>query len=760
MIDDHEVKAIHESTDELRELIDDLARHDVHVNGSWAAELDRVDELAGSAPEVAVALLGGTGAGKSTLINALSRKRILPVSSMKACTSAITEVAYGAGGYSVSVEFIDRDSWLKELYQLEQDIADARSAGADDAGASAIGREAMDKVTTVYGDSAGRYLTSLDQTELDEPAEITDAFARGSVLLETEDDSVFRDELKRYLDSDDRYWPIVKQVRVRGPFDDLDDGVVLVDLPGLNDPNIAREAATKEHLRNAQFVWVVFNMKRALTRDVYDYLAEGDLLRQLFLDGRTGSLTFVGTALDDVDEDNDIDRLGLDDEATTVEIVQARAQAVTVEVRNQLEELATVVTRDALEPGELPSHLKDELAHAPIHCVSAKEFQKILGIMRKRNQVLHDPDDTGIPTLLTHLKTISTDLGTEAHRSRINQALENVRQDVERTVATAAASLQAQREASEQQLEEVREAATHSRRFLTERSIRAREALDEQISVGSDLLSERLLLATKTAEQELDTAAAVWRGMHWATLRATARRGGQWARPDRQYDIPGQIAKPILDGISATWVDFFGHRAVVAVETFERSLTDAIADFVERFEMACSTVPALTGLLAESGPASSSVTKKLVADRLGRLRRDVDERLDRDRRDLSDRVRGEISRALAPAFEVAAAERGSGVRDRMVDILHNAARSVADSTAAEIRKSVNQLLDELRAFIDGEVAEVLVDVDKQADGLTAVVTQQAATKVAPGDLDEREAELTRLTESVRLLAPRLLAPNA
>ena len=48
----------------------------------------------GKRPEVEISLVGGTGAGKSTLLNALIGARVLPVSNMRACTAAITEVAY------------------------------------------------------------------------------------------------------------------------------------------------------------------------------------------------------------------------------------------------------------------------------------------------------------------------------------------------------------------------------------------------------------------------------------------------------------------------------------------------------------------------------------------------------------------------------------------------------------------------------------------------------------------------------------------
>src|SRR5579871_2024827 len=57
-------------------------------------------------PEVAISLVGGVGSGKSTLLNALIGARVLPVSNMRACTAAISEVAYAEGPYQAQVEFI------------------------------------------------------------------------------------------------------------------------------------------------------------------------------------------------------------------------------------------------------------------------------------------------------------------------------------------------------------------------------------------------------------------------------------------------------------------------------------------------------------------------------------------------------------------------------------------------------------------------------------------------------------------------------
>ena len=64
-----------------------------------------------------------------------------------------------------------------------------------------------------------------------------------------------RQEIDRYIESNDmeededsgEFWPIVKKVHIRVPSCHLcEAGVVLVDLPGLRDANLARSKVAKE----------------------------------------------------------------------------------------------------------------------------------------------------------------------------------------------------------------------------------------------------------------------------------------------------------------------------------------------------------------------------------------------------------------------------------------------------------------------------------------------------------------------------------
>lgn len=187
-----------------------------------------------------------------------------------------------------------------------------------------MSRAVRDKLWTVYRPSDDGDAEQFDPFQLVEPAEIAAALDARTAEIQNDNVDDFRKQVARYLDSQHRFWPIVRSVAIRGPFAPLRDGAKVIDLPGINDPNEAREEVTKTHLKTCRFVWLIFNIKRALTKDTIHLMQSDDFLRQVVMDGRADSLTFVGTAADDVDHETGIEEFRLNDDASIMDVVTTR----------------------------------------------------------------------------------------------------------------------------------------------------------------------------------------------------------------------------------------------------------------------------------------------------------------------------------------------------------------------------------------------------------------------------------------------------
>lgn len=728
----------------------------------WLARLEAIRDRIDRTPEVPIALLGGTGAGKSSLLNALLGERLLATSSSEACTSAITEVAFSESSFSARVEFITRDQWETELGQLELEIADARQrSGSDEDGQTDLGvsKVAKNKLASLYGtDRADEYERTLDRSILVEPPELADAFDTGSATFSEPDMSKFGATLSLYVASEHMFWPIVKKVRVDGPFRHLQDGAVLVDLPGLNDPNAAREAATREHLKAAQFVWVVFNMKRALTRDIYEFLTEGDLLRRLYMDGRVGQISFVGTHSDGIDFDVDIERYGLGEECDTIEIVEARNSHVKKVVGEQLTELAKDIALGAGTTPDRVSALKNQLERSPVFCTSSRDFMRLTNITKRGNIVLEDVHDTNIPELAEHLNNLARTLGQSAHVDGLRHELLLVRRDIAYEVELRKTQVEAGHLGNTAQIGEVKAAATQAATFLEQRTERASAYVAESVDKAKVELTTRLDKAILDAQDNFADLPKIWRATSWNTLKATARRGGAFSGSTKRCDIPRDISKPVLDGVSVAWVDFFGITAGASIDFAANTIEDGVADYIEKFQDDVFNISEeLDALIAGKAEQAFETSQELVFDRTDALRKVVNERLDKDRTELTESIEQRVSEAMAPAFEQAAQESGSGMHARMVDILEEGLRQAARVMFEDVRETVNAGLIDLRAFMTGSTDTAGEEVRTEAGKFANAVLDGTNEHLADAEYEELISALDAL---VALLPTELFEAGA
>ncbi|MCE9615081.1 MAG: dynamin family protein [Lentisphaerae bacterium] len=682
------------------------------------AIVDRIRDDCQNPKPPSISLIGTTGAGKSSLLNALLGERILPVSSMRACTAAIAEVRHSdTGTYRAEVEFISRESWLKEIDALLEDIRDAeRDRGANREGDTesslAIPKSARDKIMAVY-DPDGTGTIYID--DLVEPPEIKQALDAGSVTIEEKELGPFRAGVKRYLASDQRFWPLVKRVCISGPFAALRSGVMLIDLPGVNDPNEAREAVTHGYIKSCLYMWIVFNVKRGPTRDLTDLMQRDDFIRQVVMDGRAATLTFVGTATDDIDIDAAIEEFGLPEDAQYLDVIQKRNVLAKKQVRNTLDDLSRSMAGNATVDHNALHRLSNVLQRSPIFTVSAHEFMRINGISRTHREVLTEAGDTEIPALCDHMTDICREYTLEARLLTHHAQMNVVEEDWVNAITAEIETLRHQAEIKARVRAEVERALKDARTFLESEVKSACDVFREDLSGHADLLGERLRHAVERGQNELGSVISRWGHLHWATLKATTRRGGRFIGATGTNDFSSDIAKPVLDSLTFAWADFFGDKLTLSLEKHQMKLLQRaesyrgkVLDLVRQHFKASEPFVEVIDRVVKS-------TEKVFQERLKQTRDALTQRIEESRRTLYEQIVGQIDANMRPVFIAVSSESGTGMKQRMLGTLGSKARNVSGTMFDDSRKRILEGVRSLCDWMGREFSDMGANVLKNSE---------------------------------------------
>ncbi|KAL3418941.1 hypothetical protein PVAG01_09162, partial [Phlyctema vagabunda] len=253
-------------------------------------------------PQVLVGFVGATGTGKSTLVNALlGFEDLLPCDDERACTSAIVQIKWNTYTdkdklFSAVVDYISADEWKADLVQLYQDVnyeeeLDELEEGEDDIDRYNRIDEMMSRVQTVYPN-----ITSVDdlaKTTVDKLMAHPNVQPRLGTTLEMNFPALqsFAAAIKKFIDSsagrgnEFAAWPLVKfcKLRVKSPL--LENGIVLVDIPGNLDNDAARSSLSAAYTQKLAVTCVLSRADRAPSDKGAQDLLSKSMQRNLQLDG-------------------------------------------------------------------------------------------------------------------------------------------------------------------------------------------------------------------------------------------------------------------------------------------------------------------------------------------------------------------------------------------------------------------------------------------------------------------------------------------
>jgi len=179
-------------------------------------------------------------------------------------------------------------------------------------------------------------------------------------------------------------WPLIQKLRVYLNAYILRKGLIIADLPGLRDLNLARKAITQRHVRECHQIFVVTTISRAIidesVRDIFDLAGSADLSK----------LDIICTRSEDFQLRGEQARHDYPAEGATIEEMQEQIEADTREISSLREE----IDEYEQDTANLTREDEDQLRTLHRDCRKAEtskethEFALLRLLMRLRNDTV------------------------------------------------------------------------------------------------------------------------------------------------------------------------------------------------------------------------------------------------------------------------------------------------------------------------------------------------------------------------------------
>lgn len=720
------------------------------IGKECARTADALDQLlrAQQLPEnYKVAVVGRFKTGKSSFVNELLCARLAGEDTNPE-TAAITTFRHGPNVRAI-VRFLAEEEWVKlqALYAEDPKHIDAHRVKMwNNFNKPRKGKEGEDE----YFDLAG-----LEQDFLKPGGhrlEITLA-AGGSKREEAE----FRRRLKDFTSGSKPHHCLVESIEIESPAEILDEGVLLIDTPGLDDTERFRVGLTEKTVEDVDAILY-------LTKSGESYgQSDKDFLLSLLRKGTVKQLIVVITQVDVTYQQH------LDNAESNDDNPEPLSRRIERERRRLANELAATLAELSQDDSPAMRRYREQLGEVEVAFTSTKLHRS--GKDGKPIPCAIDPADPGgIDRFKTQLlRLLSTESRIALAAQHIAIGARTALLDLQFVLDTKLRAIRdiKDREVAEQKLRSFREQ-------FGQASQRFEGALCEQVSLlGKRLASRRkqhgvlvenigLLAERELAKDETNDVA-----LHWKT-----RRSGRWGH---MRDLQGRVANRIFPKVQEMLGEHTEQFARFAsgFEAHLHSLATEGAGISESLELGTSLPFDVTARLTASLERSMQRAQDLIAaeeqrvismlddfvsdevsERIVEARDSVSDIWGRGTTSLqSDEVRdfyGEVRRLLAEALTNHLGQRSEAFGEFLMEEAKAAPRDALD----EVRILLEQASDNIRAAAEALVAgqretiESLVATIK-ADQQLVLAGAEAILEPPAGDT-ERSSKLGDLPAAVAM----------
>lgn len=537
--------------------------------------------------------------------------------------------------------------------------------------------------------------------------------------------------------------PLIKRLEVGWNAEALRDGLTLVDLPGVGVANDEYRNVTAEWIRDRARAIVLVVDRAGVTEASADLLRSTGFLNRLLHGADDPQADPVALAVVMVKVDQSADAAWQDERLLKPgearrwgehwqEICLRATDLSRAQLRRELEKLSAEGPEATRE--ERQAALSRVLDTVQVHAVSAPQFRLWHLQDEEERPRIRSAEESRVPALLGDLRVLAREhrarwrervLAAEADfRRRARAALDLVRADWE-------ADARAEREARELQ-EELEGFLKPRQRELDARQGAFREFLRESMPAQ---IEAKVTEAARDAREDINRYLGRMREMHWATLRATVRRGGAHVTGKGiALDLPNELALRFEEPVAVVWSKH--------ILTALRQRTAELGD--DHVAMVGEVVAWARGQEPRVEPRFVEALHESMAARTKDLSALGDDAV----ADLKKKVRAQLYAQLVTrvrhrcqAFVDQKSDVGPGVKQRILELFrHELSTSVVEIARPAAAKV---LLDNYRE-VQAEISQRFAEVRNPLESARDAIVRSHEDAVRKGDAERRRGVLAEI----------------
>jgi hypothetical protein len=346
--------------------------------------------------------------------------------------------------------------------------------------------------------------------------------------------------------------PLIKTLLLHWPSALLSRGATLVDLPGVGVLRDVHKDITRRWIRERANALVLVVDHRGMTESLAEALKRSEFLNTLLYSAdepEDDPIVLVAvTRIDDLAGE----RYRQDRSRRKYEYFQEAVEEAKARLRNELQHrLDEIWLQDANASDARKQVVRNVLATLQVHPISAPEYVKFLATDEDDRSFLKDINQTGVPDLIESITRLSEDRRAKAlARVRGRSAL--FRDGLDTSLRLIEAQWSGESHADEEvaRLREDLEVFIRPlREELANRQGGYRTFLKKHVPQRiRDLIETAKVTASKDIDRYLKR---LWQA-HWATLRASVRRGGRYSGAS-DVNLPTVFALSFEEPVAEVW---------------------------------------------------------------------------------------------------------------------------------------------------------------------------------------------------------------